>query len=119
MPDTNAKALPSCAVVARYTTPQQDKPQRRRGRPQTRTDAHYASLLAELQSMAAWFHQAHQRAHRSDVELLTAYLGESFAREGKRRCRATGAEFAGRIKTLRNELSRARKWQRATNEASQ
>jgi hypothetical protein len=120
MPGTSiGHGLPACTVVARYASPQPDKPQRRRGRPQTRTAAHYASLIAELQSMAAWFQKAHQRPHRSDVELLTVYLTEAFAREGKRRCRATGPEFAGRLKTLRNELSRARKWLQEEGETSQ
>jgi len=112
-------ALPNCSAVVRYVAPPTNKAPRRRGRPRTRTADHYATLMDDFQRMAAWFLATHQRPHRSDIELITSFLAESLAQEGKRRGRAGGAEWAGRIKTIRNELSRARKRQQQAVNSSQ
>lgn len=111
--------LPSCLVVSRYTAPAPEKEARRRGRPLIRTADHYAALIDDFQRMAAWFLKTHQRPHRSDIELITCFISESLAQDGKRRSRVAGAEWAGRIKTMRNELSRARKWHRQAGNSSQ
>jgi len=104
--------LPECAALVRYAHTTTDKPQRPRGRPKTRTSEHYAALHAEYLRITDWFSNTHGRPPKSDAELLRAYFGERYEREGMRRGRATEPGFAGRLKTLRNELSMARAWLR-------
>jgi hypothetical protein len=100
--------LPECSALGGYAVSRSDRPPRPRGRPKTRTAEHYAALHAEYLRIAAWFAAAVGRPAKSDAELLTAYFSERWERDGLRRSRASTDDFAGRIKTLRNELSEAR-----------
>lgn len=110
--------LPECSALVRYAAAPLDKPQRPRGRPKTRTSEHYAALHAEYIRISEWFASAVGRPPKSDTELLSAYFGERFESEGLRRSRVSADDFAGRMKTLRNELSRARTWWRTTAQTS-
>ena len=105
---TSRPSLPECTALARYAAAPVEKSQRPRGRPKTRTDEHYAALHAEYQRISEWFTTVVGRPAKSDAELLAAYFGEHYEREGLRRSRAFANDFTGRMKTLRNELSRAR-----------
>ena len=79
------------------------------GRPRTRTEAHYAALLREHGYLAGWFVERFGRRPRSDAELLTAHITEGLKQRGMRASRATSAEMKRKLKTLRNELSTARR----------
>lgn len=116
---TQKPALPECVALGRYVVAPQEKSQRTRGRPKTRTEEHYAALHAEYLRISEWFTSFVGRPAKSDSELLTAYFGEHYEREGLRRSRVSANEFEGRMKTLRNELSRARTWWRTTSKISQ
>ena len=76
---------PECTAFARYAAGPIDKPQRPRGRPKTRTSEHYAALNAEYARITAWFETARGRPPKSDAELLRAYFGERYERDGLRR----------------------------------
>lgn len=99
---------PECLSLNGYAAPLTERPLQPRGRPKTRTDEHYVALVADYQRIAAWFSRENGRAHRSDNELLAAYFTQRYEMAGLRRSRVAAADFAGRMKTLRNELSRAR-----------
>lgn len=109
------RPLPDCVVLGRYasTSGQVEHPPTQRGRPRTRTHAHYIALHAEYLQLALWFVERKGRPHKSDTELLQAYFGERYEAEGLRRSRVTESCLAGKIKTLRNELSRARAMHRS------
>ena len=117
MPPT--KMAPECLSLNGYAPPLTERPLRPRGRPKTRTDEPYAALVADYQRIAAWFSMENGRAHRSDKELLAAYFAQRYERAGLRRSRAFAADFVGRLKTLRNELSRARARLRDAHSLSQ
>lgn len=110
--------LPECASLGRYAAAPLHKPQRPRGRPKTRTGEHYAALHSEYIRLKEWFAAAAGRPPKSDEELLRAYFGERYESEGLRRSRVSADDFAGRMKTLRNELSRARTWWRTSSQIS-
>jgi hypothetical protein len=103
---------PDCSALLRYAATPVPKDQRPRGRPKTRTGEHYAALHAEYLRIVVWFESMEGRPHKSDAELLTAYFGARHESAGLRRGRATEPGFAGKLKTLRNELSAARAWLR-------
>lgn len=115
---TSRPSLPECAALARYATVPVEKSQRPRGRPKTRTDEHYAALHAEYQRISEWFTAYVGRPAKSDAELLLAFFGEHYEREGLRRSRVSSNDFEGRMKTLRNELSLARTWWRTSSQIS-
>lgn len=109
------RPLPNCSALSRYVsrTEAGERSINPRGRPRTRTQEHYAALHAEYLRIAAWFAEKQGRPHKSDMELLTEYLGDCCERDGVRRSRVSAPSFAGKIKTLRNELSRARAMNRS------
>lgn len=86
-----------------------EPPARPAGRPKTRTDSHYAALLAEYSSMKDWFQASQGKPPKSDQDLLLTYFGACFQEQGLRLSRLTAPEFRSKIKTLRNELSSARR----------
>lgn len=78
-------------------------------RPKTRTTEHYAALVQKHAEIAAWFLLTFERPHRSERELLTEHLADEFSKHGLRSGRAHEKEMAGKVKTLMNELSLARR----------
>jgi hypothetical protein len=78
-------------------------------RPKTRTPEHYAALVQKHAEIAAWFLLRFARPHRSERELLTEHLADEFSKHGLRSGRAYAKEMAGKVKTLMNELSLARR----------
>lgn len=113
---TNRPPPPECLAFGRYAAAPMEKSQRPRGRPKTRTDEHYAALHAEYQRISEWFTAYVGRPAKSDAELLLAFFGEHYEREGLRRSRVSANDFEGRMKTLRNELSLARTWWRTSSQ---
>lgn len=79
------------------------------GRPKTRTDAHYAALLQEYAHLTSWFAETFGRLAKSDAELLTAHITAGLRLRGMRESRATSPDVRRKLKTLRNELSTARR----------
>ena len=103
--------LPQCSLVSAYAQPQNttDEVTRPRGRPKTRTSEHYHRLFEEHQAMTKWFISLNGRPADSDRELLTTYIVASLKKQNMRAGRVTSNEFNGRLKTLRNEFSTARR----------
>jgi hypothetical protein len=94
------------------------EPTRPPGRPRTRTDAHYVRLLQEYAHLSDWFVETFGRRARSDAELLTAHVATRFEQRGMRPSRATSPDMKRKLKTLRNELSTARRMVRPYPENS-
>jgi hypothetical protein len=97
------KLLVSDSTVFEYKAP------RPPGRPKTRTQAHYAALLHEYHALGIWFAKTFGRPARSDVELLAAHITTGLKQQGMRESRATSPDMKRKLKTLRNELSTARR----------
>lgn len=108
MKETN---LPFCALITGYSKPLgvAEELSRPRGRPKKRTSDHYRHLHDEHQAIADWYESVTGRPAKSDRELLTAYLSASLEVQNMRASRITSREFKGRLKTLRNEFSTARR----------
>lgn len=107
----SGKNLPACSLVSAYTQTRStaDELTRPRGRPKTRTSEHYHRLFEEHQAMTKWFIALNGRPADSDRELLTTYIVASLEELNMRASRVTSNEFKGRLKTLRNEFSTARR----------
>lgn len=103
--------LPSCAALTRYAEPAQhaEPLPRQRGRPKTRTAAHYADLIEAHRLLSAWFKEAKGRPAASDIELLTVFFATNLQQRNLRASRIDSSEIQGRLKTLRNEFSQARR----------
>lgn len=106
-------ALPPGSLVEKLLTIESCKSEqeatRPPGRPKTRTDAHYVRLLQEYAGLSGWFIETFGRSARSDAELLTAHVATRFELRGMRPSRATSPDMKRKLKTLRNELSTARR----------
>lgn len=84
---------------------------KRNGRPRKETPEHYAALLRGHAQIAEWFINEKGRAHRSDVELYTAFrkhVFESQSFESQMAASAAEELFAVHLKTALNALGRAR-----------
>lgn len=84
---------------------------KRSGRPRKETPEHYAALLRGHAQIADWFNTENGRAHRSDVELYTAFrkhVFESQSFESQMAAQAAEELFAVHLKTALNALGRAR-----------
>jgi hypothetical protein len=86
----------------------EDEP-RKPGRPLKRTEDYYRQLLAAHARAEAWFIAANARRPKSVQQLYTAYFAQKLAEYSERPSRASGSQFQRGIKTLRNELSEARR----------
>lgn len=82
---------------------------RKRGRPVKRDATYYQDIWEMYQSLAAWFVGKHERAHRSIRELLETYFINLFMEHGLRVMRVNSPEFKGRLRTLENNISFAKK----------
>jgi hypothetical protein len=82
---------------------------RKPGRPVKRTHDYYRQLLAAHEQAQAWFMGINSRAPTSVQQLYTAYFAHQLAEHSERPTKANGASFQRGIKTLRNELSEARR----------
>lgn len=98
-----------CKLLASDNTLPEYKAPRPPGRPKTRTQAHYAALLHEYDCLANWFVKTYGRPARSDIELLATHVTTGLKRQGMRESRATSPDMKRKLKTLRNELSTARR----------
>ena len=92
----------------RYAKPKLEPVPRPPWRPKTRTPEHYAALIEQHKAITEWFLQTFGRPHKSDSELLKAYLADEYQNRGLRAWRVNGQEAAGMVKTMLNELSNAR-----------
>lgn len=101
----------NCAALARYTesSPLGEHPVRPRGRPKTRTADHYTELLKAHESLSKWFADGNGRPANSDIELLTSWFSASLQQRSLRASRIDSREVQAKLKTLRNELSVARR----------
>jgi hypothetical protein len=97
------KLLANDNTVSEYKAP------RPPGRPKTRTQAHYAALLHEYDCLSNWFVKTFGRPAKSDVELLATHVATGLKQQGMRESRATSPDMKRKLKTLRNELSTARR----------
>jgi hypothetical protein len=61
--------------------------------------------------MEKWFLETHGRTHRSVPELIEVYYTDLFQKHGLRVMRVNSKEFKGRMHTLENEISKAKKHQ--------
>lgn len=59
--------------------------------------------------MTRWFVIFRKRQPKSDNELLTAYLASHFEAHGQRESRVSSNDVRRKLKTMRNELSIARR----------
>jgi hypothetical protein len=89
---------------------------RKPGRPLKRSDEYFRNLLARHSEIEAWYLTRTDRRPKSDRELYTDYFAAQFVAAGERAARATDKEFQGALKTLLNELSEARRIERANPE---
>ena len=85
------------------------KPKAKRGRPLKRDAAYYQAIWDTFCSMAGWFLEKHGRPHRSVPKLIEAYYTDLFMRHGFRGTRVNSPEVRGRMKTLENDISKAKK----------
>jgi hypothetical protein len=85
------------------------KPSNPPGRPKTRTHSHYEALRDEYSRLKNWFEEANGRPARSDAELLRAHLAAELQRQGLEPSLLESPDVQKRLKTLRNELSQAKK----------
>lgn len=89
---------------------------RKPGRPLKRTPAYLRAVLAKHREVVAWFVHEYEEAPRSDRALYTAYFTCVFAARGQRGSRASEPAFQRKLKTTLNELSAARRQERANPE---
>ncbi len=103
------ESLPRCNELAGLVADRPPAVLRSRGRPKKRTQEFYLSLWRDYQKIKAWFYAAFGRKEASDVELLKAYFSRQFVSDGLRAGRTEDQAFQGKLKTIRNELGKAKK----------
>jgi hypothetical protein len=115
-----ALALPALAaqlgdILARYDGPPPlpVAATRKPGRPLKRTPAYLRAVLAKHGEVEAWFLHEYEEAPRSDRALYTAYFTCVFTARGQRGSRASEPAFQRKLKTTLNELSAARRQEKA------
>lgn len=79
------------------------------GRPKVLTVDFFAALLSEHAHITAWFHATFGEPPKSDVQLLNAYFASECEKRGLRTSRIQSSDMKARVKTLRNQLSQARR----------
>ena len=84
---------------------------KKRGRPKVRDAAYYRDIWDMYCSTRDWFFRSYGRHHKSVAELLEVYYVNLFTSHGLSAMRVNSKEFKGRLRTLENEISRARKQQ--------
>lgn len=104
-----AESLPHCNELAGLVADRPPAILRSRGRPKKRTQEFYLSLWREYQGIKSWFYITFGRREASDVELLKAYFSRHFVSDGLRAGRTEDPAFKGKLKTIRNELGKAKK----------
>jgi len=104
-----AESLPHCNELAGLVADRPPAILRSRGRPKKRTQEFYLSLWREYQGIKSWFYITFGRREASDVELLKAYFSRQFVSDGLRAGRTEDLAFKGKLKTIRNELGKAKK----------
>jgi|GEM_PF-2898000 len=107
-------SAPLTGVLRRYadTTRQAPASRRKPGRPKKRTPEYLRVLLQTHREVQAWYVASHGGPASSDRELYTAFFAAQFTFRGERAARASTPEFQRALKTLRNELSVARRLHR-------
>lgn len=106
---THSLPAPLGGVLQRYRGRAPAPPKRKPGRPRKRTPEYLMALLATHREIEAWFAQEHGCRHNSERQLYTSYFAREFTNAGERASRAQSADFQRALKTLRNELSEARR----------
>lgn len=97
-------------IFERYAKPKPPPPAPKPPwRPKIRTPEHYAALLKRHKELSNWFQVTFGRPHQSDKELLKAHLSDELQKIGMRVNRVNESEMAGKLKTMLNELSSARR----------
>lgn len=89
---------------------------RKPGRPLKRTPEYLRSVVADYRELRAWFLHEYEEAPCSDRALYTAYFTCVFTARGQRGSRASEPAFQRKLKTTLNELSAARRRERANPE---
>ena len=84
------------------------KPKRPPGRPIKRTAGFYEAMREDYMQLGEWFEEVFGRPPKSDVELLNAKVDDELKRQGKTNIASPNVQ--GRLKTLRNELGKAKKF---------
>ncbi|WP_342620840.1 hypothetical protein [Rhodoferax sp. GW822-FHT02A01] len=83
----------------------------KRGRPLKRDRDYYLTIWKTFCSMEKWYLETHGHEHRSVPELIEVYYTDLFQKHGLRVMRVNSPEFRGRMRTLENEISKAKKHQ--------
>lgn len=79
------------------------------GRPKTKTPEFYRRLLDSYNAYLRWYVQTRGRAPVSDVELVEAIAQKTLKDLGMRSELINNAKSKARMKTIRNQISEARK----------
>lgn len=87
------------------------KPKPKLGRPKKRDESYYREIWEFFCSMEDWFIATYQRKQKSVAELLESYYIDTFLNRGLRVMRVNSPEVRGRMHTLENEISKAKKHQ--------
>lgn len=106
---------PLSGVLRRYRNDKGREPvtKRKPGRPRTRDSAYFAGLLVAHEEIFTWYASKHGCTPSSDRHLYTEYFAQHFEALGERASKSATPLFQRSIKTLRNELSEARRRERA------
>jgi hypothetical protein len=117
MVDVSQMPEPLTAVLTRYRGPDVAIVEARRaGRPLTRTPSYFHALLISHAQVAEWYQTKFGCQPASDCKLYTEYFASHFKSTGERAARSSSPDFQRALKTLRNDLSEARRRERANPE---
>lgn len=114
----NAFNLPIASLLTNAPALGCEQANKRPGRPQTRTQDYFNQLLRQHFDLVRWFTNAFGRPPNTDVELLNKHFEAECSRLGFRPTRVKSEVIQGRIKTIRNQLSEARRLTRIHPENS-